>query len=466
MAEEWRIDTLDARGGLAFAARRGPLEQLETPGTGDADRRLPAVDEPCIHIGPPDFSPTVVPNRAIALAAGRGCFQTGLFIEDVEVTFESPLAIAEFVRRAYLSGGAGDGTEGGGGNGPPPPPDDRPPDDPTPMPERPMHDGLLVAGIEAAAAAFDTASLGSKLGKSTPFGDWPQDLVRESDQSSKVDDGLVGNLAYAAQRVLMEIVDRFPKNSDHNALLVWQASASTIRSMVDSIGLPSMVWQGRGGKLLAQRMHYLLERYPSLPACEACLKMQARDAGPAPLLTWLLFFSSAPLGDRDACHRALIGWLSFEDWQWPWRVTVPRSSPGDRNPIAQLRRLPLPSDMRMMVPEDVRPSASLYHALAVFLARPQVAKQQPGLVEIMLLAAVCVVGASSPVSCIEQCLYSRWPQSPHRQLVFALLDAAWRWLREQLPREVFPPAIEDLIKGTAYLRYLADEVATSTTSRK
>ena len=122
---KWRIDTLDARGGLAFASWRD-----DNLLNGKDLKREP----PSIFVGAPQFRPEPVVNRMIALSAGRGAFQTGLFIDGVEVSFPTPADVAEFVRRACLSGGGGDGADGGGGETPPPRPDG-PPDLPGSPPD-------------------------------------------------------------------------------------------------------------------------------------------------------------------------------------------------------------------------------------------------------------------------------------------------------------------------------------------
>jgi hypothetical protein len=102
----WRFDALDARGGLAFASYRGPDLIGETTLNGDL---------PGVFIGAPEFQPLNLSNRATGLAAGRHAFQTGLFLGDDEVGFESLDDLVEFTRRCYLRGGAGDGAGPGGG---------------------------------------------------------------------------------------------------------------------------------------------------------------------------------------------------------------------------------------------------------------------------------------------------------------------------------------------------------------
>jgi len=109
VSEAWRIDSLDARAGLAFASWRGA--DLMSPS--------PQLDQPAVFLSPPTFQPEAVANRAVGFSASRGRAQLGVYLEEAELAFESLEALTEFVRRAYLAGGGGDAAGGGGGVGPP-----------------------------------------------------------------------------------------------------------------------------------------------------------------------------------------------------------------------------------------------------------------------------------------------------------------------------------------------------------
>ena len=112
MSVAWRIDSLDPRAGLAFASFR----------EADLDRADPPLDRDAVFLCPPAFGPEPVRSRAIGLSAARGRAQLGIFVDETELAFESLEALSEFVRRIYVSSGAGDAGGGAGGDGRPRPP--------------------------------------------------------------------------------------------------------------------------------------------------------------------------------------------------------------------------------------------------------------------------------------------------------------------------------------------------------
>lgn len=101
----WRFESIDLRAGLAIAVRRPP----RTTAT-----ELVCGEYPCLYFAPPYFQPEAIGNLAIAMAASRGSFAAGLYINDMEVSFATPEEVAAFVRRAYVGGAGGDGGDGGG----------------------------------------------------------------------------------------------------------------------------------------------------------------------------------------------------------------------------------------------------------------------------------------------------------------------------------------------------------------
>jgi len=109
------IDALDPLGGIAFASLREP----------DLTAEAVTDDVPCWYIVAPEFEPVSVSSRMIGLAAAaRGTFQLGFSLDgETELAFPTLAALAEFVRRLYLSGGAGDGPGGIGPDWPVEPPE-------------------------------------------------------------------------------------------------------------------------------------------------------------------------------------------------------------------------------------------------------------------------------------------------------------------------------------------------------
>src|SRR5262245_55414941 len=92
----WFIDAWDSLAGRAFLCRRWP------DGADD-----PQLDHPAVFVAPPFFQPEPVASRARGLAATRGTFQAGLFVNDSEVDFPTLDDAIAFIRRGYNSHGPG-----------------------------------------------------------------------------------------------------------------------------------------------------------------------------------------------------------------------------------------------------------------------------------------------------------------------------------------------------------------------
>ena len=164
----WRLDALDARGGLAFATWRG--EENGNACEPDSESRS-------VFIGAPGFQPEIVANRSIAFSSARGLFQPGLFVKKEEITFRTVAAVAEFVRRTYLSGGGGDGSDDGGGDVPPLPEDpDGRPDLPGTLGEIPKtdHEQSLAGTVYGALENFINLSRNTPPGEANFMERWPQ----------------------------------------------------------------------------------------------------------------------------------------------------------------------------------------------------------------------------------------------------------------------------------------------------
>jgi hypothetical protein len=89
---------------------------------------MDAAAEPDVEayfIAPPFFVPELVASRTPGLAAARGMFQLGFFIDQREIAFDSLEEIIALVRRVYSSRGMWPGP--GGGLPPAPPPPESPP---------------------------------------------------------------------------------------------------------------------------------------------------------------------------------------------------------------------------------------------------------------------------------------------------------------------------------------------------
>lgn len=224
--DAWRIDTLDPRGGLAFAT------------WGYKEGKSSHAEPYCIFVGAPHFQPEPVANRAIALAAGRGAFQTGLFVNDTEVPFPTPDAVAEFVRRVYLRSGGGDGTDGGGGEAPPPILPEGRPDLPLvpELGERESGDRPLAYAILNDIRTLSKKSSGLTLGSIEECRWSKLSRGEENEKRETATDG-PSMLGSAAVILIHEMLRRLPLAGNPAALATWQRYARALGSLFTYLGL-------------------------------------------------------------------------------------------------------------------------------------------------------------------------------------------------------------------------------------
>ncbi len=393
----WKIDTLDTRGGLAFASCFEVYNSNE------------AVEH--IFIGTPGFRPESTANGALSWSAGRGCFQIGLFIGEVEVKFPTANDVAEFVRRAYLKSGGGDGADGGGES--PPPRPDNPPE----MPESLI---FLSEGYENSELAlanqirnsledFQEISSNMKLGKVNPFDKWP-DLTDVTANNNRY------LLVSAAYRLLHEILLRLPANTDTQGQVRWLRDARCLDALITRLEL----WP-------------LLRRDPYIQ--------------PLRNLITDLEYRFSNLSKIFPIYMGYIG-LGFAN------PNPMLSTHFQRDIVSYLSRMPLPKSLENLTPPDQNNRASLYHLLVSFMGSPNQFSCRQEAIELVMFASACIVGPKHgiPLMILE-----------HPSLELKLLEAAidtnvnnaWKWLREHLPRAVFPKSLEEAIATADRLRYSA-----------
>ena len=244
--EAWRIDTLDSRGGLGFTSFR-PSDLV----LNDTQEPTMLVDVPAISIGPPDFRPESVSSRAVGLAAGRGAFQIGLFIDGEEVAFASLVDVVEFVRRCYLTGTGGDGPDGGGGPVPTSPegaPPDFPaePDTPTEYPEGAYRFlSALIAEITEFAHRSTRIGYSSGLSVKTDPWSWAKGQGNIFQATGGTLDGCDA-LLRAAVTLILEMVRRYPLSGVNEDLLRWHGTAQSLGRALWRLGLwPFLLSPGR-----------------------------------------------------------------------------------------------------------------------------------------------------------------------------------------------------------------------------
>lgn len=238
----WYVDALDPRAGIAFATQREP--DLTCPN--------PAGDGPTVFIGPPSFTPESVATRSVGFAMARHQGQLGLLVKGEELPFDSLAAIAEFVRRVYLGGAAGDGAGENGGSAPPPAPEGG---EPTPdfegLPgmERGDKSTDPVAAWLALAVEMRTKSreLTTKSGELTPGSSSPVEELPPLSPTAPAE-ARVRRLARGALRVLRELYRRIPAPGAPPAnRLPWLTSLNRFAVIATRMGLwPLMRSEFRG----------------------------------------------------------------------------------------------------------------------------------------------------------------------------------------------------------------------------
>jgi hypothetical protein len=428
----WRIDTLDPRGGLAFASWRESFDAEETP----ADR-----EPPCVFIGAPHFRPEPVANRALAQAAGRGAFQMGLYTsEHVEAAFPTPEAVAEFVRRAYLSGGSGDEPEGDDGAGAL-----RPNDWPNP-PQVPGLDGdtpglRFREDILKAIGRFGGLSLECAQGEAKAFDEWPVSAARASKRAkgARLHDG-ADLLASAALHLMAEMLSRLPHASNARELALWQGDARLLGLLICRLGIWPLIASPRHFGALHKLIDFAARHKNGYGFLDQV------KAKPEPVFliaaAWLLFVECIPLDSADTPNH-------FFDFPYRRGTSV---FDEHVDPVAALKRIPLPRDVHEFLPErEKKGTASLFHALAAFLGSPARAQEHPALVDLMLFAAAAIAvhdGGRLMANGADfwLLLSGRSGASGSMRMVAQMhAQAGWEWLAGQLPDFAFPEELERAI---------------------
>lgn len=231
IGEAWYIDSIDVRGGLAFASWR----------VSDLNYTKIDLDRPAVFVSPPLFQPEAVTNRATGFSLARGQAQLGVYLEDNELAFGTIEELTEFVRRAYVGSGGNDPDEGDGGG---------PPVLPEPPPDVPL-EGLGSIKKEnkrspinkIASEAFNLAEeMDSEFQpdltiKSEPFNATKSNLSTDIQSVAVLVDG--------AREILFELVRRLPKNgTETEALQKWTRSAHSLGAALNRTGLWSTIIEG------------------------------------------------------------------------------------------------------------------------------------------------------------------------------------------------------------------------------
>ena len=425
----WRLESFDLRAGLAFATRR----------PGQAQSQAQRVrDWPCLFVSPPGFSPEPVDNIAVALAATRGSFDAGLFIDGREMGFATPEDMAEFVRRAYVASAGGDGSDAPGGGDLPPP---LPPEGPREPPYRPIdlergfEDGGGRAALWQGVLNFDKQAQRCPGGQSFTAS-WAGIAERPAARS----------LANGAMQTIAELLARCPAPAAAE-FDRWRTDLQTLGGCISTLGLWDALFEWHGSQL-RHRLQSLGLRLP-------WPWLRSPDVR---YLSYCIFISSLPM---DLPHHQ----VDENYYVYPWHPNVGPRFEAFATPkiwseaLESLGALPAPLYAASMAPEDLRERASLASLLSAFVSAPRALLQlgksdAQAALELILFASACVAlvdGAGLTAGPSAFAGYGLTPLQTAR--LEALGRNGLRWLIEQLPTRGFEPSLEDLIPQAASLRY-------------
>lgn len=473
MAEAWQIDALDARGGIAFASWRDSSLIAEN----DTLR-----DFPSVILAPPLFQPEPVGSRAFARGANRGSFQLGFFIAETEIRFATLEALSDFVRRVFLGSGGSDGSDGGGtplppptegGSGLPPLPE------PSPSPEgesvseprSPSPSADVLQLIASFKSQVDNVPADLGLIQGTPV-NWDSRQVDASGEPG-TDDTLsaptLGKLTqppdvlgWAALVLIHELLSRVPQSLDHEAWNLWERSARMLGSIIGRLGLWDWLFEHQAQDLLKSWAHFILTKSIWTQIHSRWHRFNGHNyRGNGRIIFHLIFgsvdYSRSDPDDDYFWHFFFDGPHGWGPWGGGWSPDR-QSSPID--PLAVLKRIPLPVKLAPAVSENAGNDPSLFHLLVAASASPAVLPDTRAFDSAALLmfaaAIVTLTDDTSPISFGFQGIHDTDASSLWSWRVERLVATAWGWLAASLPQFAFPSAIEEAIMGAGSLRYRAD----------
>jgi hypothetical protein len=172
-----------------------------------------------------------------------------------------------------------------------------------------------------------------------------------------------------------------------------------------------------------------------------------------------LIFGSGPALDDERGARQYLGAMEYW-WHGPFLTRVlswqRESRDGLVDPVATLRRIPLPEDAAVVVRKTPRDEVSLYHALVSMVGAPLLADpQRPDFFELVLFAATWIAGCNdAPVPNDFAYVDPSGPLTAIRAAEVQIkLDRGWNWLKVHLPDMCFAPKVEEVIQAAADLKY-------------
>jgi len=435
--KQWRFESIDIRAGMAIALWREER---------DAEHGLPPEHAPALFFGPPHFQPEPMVNTAVALSACRGTFEPGLYIDEkgqIEASFATPEQVSEFLRRAYVSGAAGDGGDGGDAGPVPPPPEG---DDGNWEPS-PSYESRIVWDLTTRIKQFETAVQALPQSSSKSFF-WGEAVIQRQERyigKRAAVDGDVSALATAGLALIAEMLRRMPAMSEAKAWLRWYDDARELTCVLVELGVIQLIQVGpfRDG------LETVLRRSRLVEIENMSEKRRLR-------LLWLILFG--PVVHGSSSLQNLISLLDElgddEYWYFSDRWIFPAfMHQGD--PLDTLSRLPLPDVLHSILPDDVRNKASVFHLLNLFVAEPQIVSRDPSTTQLALclalFAAACIASTRTAVHHAGAAQLS-FGHNDHERARRAI-EQAHTWLIEHLPRTAYAKSYEAIIGKTKLLRY-------------
>lgn len=379
----------------------------------------------------------------MSLGATRGSLRPGLIIDGQEAAFDTPAEVGEFLRRAYVAGGGGDGSDGeeGGDEEPSPPQPDSPelPD----LESEVEDDHLFGRSMAASALASGTKRFHEQVARQrngqTEGFSWEH--VRSADAALALRNG--------AMLTFRELLSRRPavQASGVAEFARWQGSFRTWCGFVGQIGLWPVLLGGPQGAF-PQLLHFWAKR--NLPSEFEGLPQHLLEAIALPLLA------------KGGEH--IRQWIDIAHWQlhyfdrygWPC-LPFDLMRVRQDEPIAGLRRLPLPRWAWAHAEAKLQGRSSLYHLLCSVTAAPQ-SSMDARHYDLLLFACASIVASSAPA--FDEGSPMPWPfhmgevpTGVQVEEIRRIGREAAEWLAEHLPRRTFAKDYEHEISGMKERRY-------------
>jgi hypothetical protein len=417
----WRIDALDPRGGLAFASYRSA--DLLTDDQSSADG-------PGVFIEAPDFRVENISSRAIGLAAGERSFQIGLFLRDSEVAFETLADLVEFVRRCYLRGAGGGGADG---NSLPFTPGEGPPPDIPPL------DQIYYENLEGAeyfrkdveTFSILTQKLSCEAGRSietqsSPWNVKAEDAVIRAGDMAR---GAVVSLVRGASVIILEMLRRYPLSGSERELIRWYIDAESLGCALRRLNVFWHIHKSPYAKVLIAAIQTIqgkirghLHRLPIHP-----------DSPPEFVILDSLFrwpVGVRPIDPVDDLAR----------WPIPAEVNLHIESGLATGSVLEL--ISSIQSSPIVIETSARMNATLVFDIALLGATHITweSQQYPGVGNLTQLSPQRGSSSSSPIDLAEL-------------RITCSAENACAWIVDQMPRLIFPEALEKIILQTAVKSY-------------